>query len=259
MSYGFIITRHVRSETTNKYWNHCIGCIRKLYSHLHHKIVVIDDNSDPTFLKAEDDFTNVEYVQSEFIGRGELLPYYYFFKNHYFDSAVILHDSVFFHKKINFSKLSLGVLPLWHFSEIKTENLDNVLRLSQHLTNNWDVQRTITKSKYEVLSMSGNFGGDVFGCFGVQSYIKYEFLAALQAKYGIFNLLGVVKTRKDRCCLERIFGIIFNLECTSLKQYKSLMGNIFTYCKWGYAWEDYVNDVRLRKKTKPVVKVWTGR
>ena len=27
-SYGFIITRHVNSEKTNKYWNKCVRCIR---------------------------------------------------------------------------------------------------------------------------------------------------------------------------------------------------------------------------------------
>ena len=41
--YGFIITRHVNSELTNKYWNNCIQCIRRVYPY--RKIVVIDDNS----------------------------------------------------------------------------------------------------------------------------------------------------------------------------------------------------------------------
>ena len=30
-TYGFIITRHVNSEKTNKYWNKCVKCIRTFY------------------------------------------------------------------------------------------------------------------------------------------------------------------------------------------------------------------------------------
>ena len=44
MDYGFIITRHVNSEKTNKYWNNAIICIRTFYPQK--KIVIIDDNSN---------------------------------------------------------------------------------------------------------------------------------------------------------------------------------------------------------------------
>ena len=39
--FGFIITRHVNSPTTNKYWNQCVKCIRTFYPFV--KIVIIDD------------------------------------------------------------------------------------------------------------------------------------------------------------------------------------------------------------------------
>ena len=47
--YGFIITRHVNSEITNKYWNHAIRCIRRFYPY--RKIIIIDDNSNQLFVK----------------------------------------------------------------------------------------------------------------------------------------------------------------------------------------------------------------
>ena len=75
-NYGFIITRHVNSAKTNKYWNNSIRCIRRFYPYK--KIVIIDDNSNLEFLTAENDNTNVEFIQSQFCGRGELLPYYYY-------------------------------------------------------------------------------------------------------------------------------------------------------------------------------------
>ena len=96
-NYGFIITRHVNSEKTNMYWNRCVRCIRTFYPLK--KIVIIDDNSDQSFVKDEFNYRNVIHIQSEFPGRGELLPYYYFHKNKFFENAVIIHDSVFFHER----------------------------------------------------------------------------------------------------------------------------------------------------------------
>ena len=78
VNFGFIITRHVNSLKTNKYWNHCIKCIRSLYPL--RKIVVIDDNSKKEFLSADFQYKNVEIVETEFHGRGELLPFYYLLK-----------------------------------------------------------------------------------------------------------------------------------------------------------------------------------
>jgi len=102
-SFGFIIIRHVNSEKTNKYWNHSIKCLRRLYPFI--KIIIIDDNSNYNYVKEDFNYKNVETIRSEFKGRGEILPYYYYFKNKYFDNAVIIHDSVFFHKRVDFNKL----------------------------------------------------------------------------------------------------------------------------------------------------------
>ena len=77
-NFGFILTRHVNSMTTNNYWNQCIRCIKRFYPST--KIIVIDDNSNYDFVKADYDYKNIEIIQSEFKGRGELLAYYYFYK-----------------------------------------------------------------------------------------------------------------------------------------------------------------------------------
>ena len=113
-SFGFIITRHVNSEKTNRYWNHNVKLLKTLYPLI--KIVIIDDNSDHNFVKPEFSYKNVEVIHSEFPGRGELLPYYYFLKHKFFTNAVIIHDSVFLHKRINFERLNgINVMPLWFF------------------------------------------------------------------------------------------------------------------------------------------------
>ena len=252
--YGFIITRHVNSEKTNKYWNKCVRCIRTFYPL--RKIIIIDDNSNQNFIKSDFQYSNIEIIQSEFPGRGELLPYYYFYKNKYFDNAVIIHDSIFFHKRINFEKLvGVKVLPLWHF-EADKENISKTMIISNRLSNQTEIQKKLSLNE-NILSLNHH---KWYGCFGVQSFINYNFLRYIEKKYNIFNLLSIVKNRQDRCCLERIFGAIFYTEENhNLTKMKSLFGNIFNNQKWTYSFDEYENDVNQKKISKVVIKVFTGR
>jgi hypothetical protein len=252
-SFGFIITRHVNSEKTNKYWNHSVKLLRTLYPF--RKIVIIDDNSNYNFVKSEFDYNNLQIIQSEFPGRGELLPYYYFLKYKFFDNAIIIHDSVFFHRRINFEKFNgINVLPFWHFHSDK-ENLDNTKRILMNLKNNGVIYNKISKE----LNLLGMNTDKWYGCFGVQSYINLGFLQQIENKYGITNLISAVKCRADRCCLERIFGTIFFTESPKLFNKKSLCGDIMKYQKWGYSYDEYMKSLNKGIITRVVVKVWTGR
>ena len=254
-NFGFIMTRHVNSATTNNYWNQSIRCIRRLYPDT--KIVVIDDNSNYTFVKGDYEYQNVEVIQSEFKGRGELLAYYYFYKNKFFENAIIIHDSIFIHQKINFDRLrGIDVLPLWHFKQ-DMENIQNSLHLISRMKNTYSIQSNLSLNGLVVLGRKHEWAG----CFGVQSYIKHDFLVKITDKYNLFALLEKVKSRSDRCCLERIFGIIFNLESVITKKQKSLFGNIHQYNSgFDYSYEKYKYDLMVKKKLpKGIIKVWTGR
>ena len=264
MTFGFIILRHVNSEKTNKYWNESVRCIRKLYPFK--KIVVIDDNSKQEFVKPDFEYTNVQYIQSEFPQRGEILPYYYFHKHRFFDNAIIIHDSVFIQLRFNFDLFNkIKVLPLWHFSGSRDENYTNSLHLTRVLKNNYKIQENLKGAKTkEFVTLGMNNTTNWYGCFGVQTYINYEFLNYIQTKYNVFNLLKVVKNRTDRCCLERIMGVIFSLECPELNYLHSLLGSIQHYSKgeysWGYTYEQHRRFVdKYNKSIVPYVKVWTGR
>ena len=253
-SYGFIITRHVNSEKTNKYWNHAVRSIRRFYPF--RKIVIIDDNSNQHFVKAEFEYKNIQIVNSEYPGRGELLPYYYFHKNKYFNNAVILHDSVFFHKRIHFEKFSkVKALPFWHFDHTidLDKNIANCMRLSKYLNNANVIRKKIAYHDTNVLKPEQTW----HGCFGVQSYVNYNFLSTIQTKYNIFQMLDGVLTRTDRCSLERVMGIIFHIESPMLYKYPSLFGTIFDHQKWGYSYDTYCKE--YKSIDKPLVKVWTGR
>ena len=252
MTYGFIITRHVNSEQTNQYWNHAVRSIRRFYPF--RKIVIIDDNSNQTYVKADFEYKNLQIVQSEYPGRGELLPYYYFYKNKYFPNAVILHDSVFFHKRIHFEKLNqMKFLPLWHFN--LSENVNNCKRISKCLNHAASIEFKLEMDSLDIFSFKP---ADIwYGCFGVQSYINYEFLSHIQNKYNLFRLLNCVLTRTDRCSLERVMGVIFHLELPKLYKYPSLLGDILKYQTYGGTFEEYCAN--YKKIRKPLVKVWTGR
>jgi len=261
MTFGFILTRCVNSELTNKYWNECIKCIRRFYPI--ERIIVIDDNSKQEFIKADFEYNNVEIVQSEFPQRGELLPYYYFHKFHYFDNAVILHDSVFIHRKIAFKSLensNISVIPLWHFEKYKGHNPNNTKRIASYLKNNKYVLNKInmeqtTSLNFNLVSSQNNWNG----CFGCQSFINYNFLHFLQNKYNLFKLIDAVRNRDDRCCLERIMGLLFHLEYPQITKRGSILGSIIKHNKWWYTFNNYIDDKQARKLTNPVIKVFSGR
>ena len=250
--YGFIITRHVNSELTNKYWNNNVKQLRKLYPF--RKIIIIDDNSNYNYVKPEFNYENIEIIQSEFNGRGELLPYYYFLKYKFFKNAVIIHDSVFIHKRVNFEKLNgINVMPLWHFNSDQ-ENILNTKRIIKHLKNYQNIESKL--SHEQIIGMPRD---KWYGCFGVQSYINLNFLENVERKYGITGLIQSVNCRADRCCLERIFGCIFFTEYQIMLKRKSLLGDIMKYYKWGYTYDEYTRDLKKGIVVAPIIKVWTGR
>ena len=251
-NFGFIITRHVNSVKTNKYWNHSVKLLRTFYPLK--KIVIIDDNSNYDYVNSEFEYKNLHIIQSEFHGRGELLPYYYFLKYKFFQNAIIIHDSVFFHMRINFEKFNgINVMPLWFFNSDK-ENVENTKRISSYLNNSIRLDSKLNKD----IIILGLPTDKWNGCYGVQSYINLSFLSSIQDNYNIINMIHAVKCRTDRCCLERIFGLIFCTEIPKLFK-KSFFGDIMKYQKWGYTFEEYMIDLEKGTVPKHVVKVWTGR
>ena len=253
-SYGFIITRHVNTEQTNRYWNQCVKLIRTYYPF--RQIIVIDDNSNKDFVKADHAYKNITFIDSEYPGRGELLPYIYYLKYKWFPNAVIIHDSLFVHRRIPFETFSVPVIPFWHHIYDK-ENLDNLLRIGSALTNNNTIIKKLKGTDINILGMKKD---TPVLCFGGQSYIKLDFLQLLQKKYNITNLVNVIKNRKDRCALERILGLLFCEEYPKLIKISSLFGDILKQKRtFNYTFDDYNNDLKQKKVLYPFVKVWTGR
>lgn len=231
-SIGFIMLRHVNSELTNQYWIHSYECIRKYYPENH--IIIIDDNSDYKYI------TNVtlyktSIINSEYPKRGELLPYYYYYlQTKLFDIAVIIHDSVFINKYIDFHVDTYRLL--WEF-EHDWDQIEDETRMV-HLFHN-----------KELLDFYENKKGWK-GCFGSMTIISHDFLQKIYKKYDLTLLLNCITTRYNRCSFERVIACILQKE----ESQQTLLGDIHSYGKHGIRFHEKNINHHL-----PIIKVWTGR
>jgi hypothetical protein len=240
MSLGFIILRHVSSEEHNKLWIECYDCIREFYPL--NKILIIDDSSNYEFVDTKKILSNTLLIQSEFPGRGELLPYYYYHQNKLFERAVILHDSVFIKHYINFGDENRFI---WSF-ENHWVHFYNYDKLIENL------------NKKEILINMFNNKQLWKGCFGVMSVISHNFLCDINSTFNLFNLIQHITCRDDRMSLERLFAVIFTLcNINYNKETTSIFGDIHSYCTWGESYDIYKS--KNKENLPPLVKVWSSR
>jgi len=232
---GFIILRHVDSDSTNKYWVQCYQRIRKYYPE--NAILIVDDNSNHDFITNEALYKTT-VVASDYPGRGELLPYYYYLQHNLFDTAVILHDSVFINKCIDFRVETYQMI--WDFDhDPQWDQAD-------------DVTRMLTLFNDDEIVAFHNDRHLWKGCFGGMTVIKHAFLKHINAKYDLRLLLDVVRNRYNRCSFERVIACLLQKEAPTT----TMFGDIHTYCRWGTTISE-INSVEV--SALPLIKVWTGR
>ena len=242
--FGFIILRHVDSMKTNAYWQECYHCIRTIYPT--NKIVIIDDDSNPVYLTSIP-MTHALIVESEYKKRGELLPYYYYLQNKWFENAVILHDSVFIKSDIVSKYVSMKVpyKMLWHFTTHDYDDDACILQLLLSLNNSNKLLEYYHRKIWN-------------GCFGGMLVINHDFLLHLNNKYNISALLSKITRRDDRIAFERVIACMVQYE--NINMHFGILGDIGRYCKWGYSFQEYMRDKdKLDTYTYPFIKVWTGR
>jgi hypothetical protein len=230
-SFGFIILRHVNNELTNKYWIKCVNSIRQYYPE--NNILIIDDNSNYEYI-TEETLYKTTIINSEYPKRGELLPYYYYLQNKLFNTAVIIHDSVFINKYINMSVDKYKLL--WDF----THNWDQIEDETRMINVFNDLE---LKEFYENKNLWT-------GCFGCMSIITHDYLTYINNKYDISKLLDCVLNRNNRSSFERVIACLLQKEGNK----EILLGNIHNYCKWGVTFDEIDNYSHL-----PLIKCWTGR
>ena len=220
------------NEETNKYWIHSYNCIRRFYPENH--ILIIDDDSDYQYI-SEKKLYKTTLQQSEYPRRGELLPYYYYLKNKFADTAVILHDSTFITKYIDFTFSKYKFL--WHFNH-NWDQIDDETTMIQIFNNNNLLHFYKKKNLWR-------------GCFGGMTIISHEYLESVNAKYELRLLLNLVLTRYNRCSFERVIACILQKEHRNV----SLFGDIMGYVPFGSV--TFTNKDLY--KHLPIIKIWTGR
>lgn len=239
MSVGFIMLRHVNNTETNKYWIHCYNCIRKYYPE--NKILIIDDNSNYKFVTNEKLY-ETHIINSEYPKRGEILPYYYYLHNKLFDSAIIIHDSVFVNKYVDLSVKKYKLL--WEF-EHYWDQIDDETKMI-NLFNDSEL-----KQFYEKKNLWK-------GCFGGMSIITHDYLTFINDKYDISKLLDSILNRYNRMSFERVIACL--LQKNGDKE--TLFGDIFNYVG-RIGKEKIPNKLSFKDKDKynhlPFIKIWSGR
>ena len=228
---GFIILRHVNSEKTNLYWQLCYDSIRKFYPE--NDIIMIDDNSNYAYITNKELY-KVKIIQSEYPGRGELLPYYYYLSNKLFDIAFIIHDSVFIQKHLDLHVDKYKIT--WDF-----EHKWDIIPYETMMINLFKDENLLNFYQNKSLWV---------GCFGGMTTITYDFLMQVNNKYNLRLLLDVILTRTKRKCFERVFACLLQIEAPQT----TMLGNIHKYIRWGTTYHD-----RHKYPDHPLLKVWTGR
>ena len=235
---GFIILRNVNNSTTNHYWKECYRCIRQFYPK--NRILIIDDNSDYSFV-TDDYLDNTMIIRSEYPKRGEFLPYYYYLKTNFCETAVFLHDSVFIKKYINFEVGTYKML-----LEFGKPNMDNEIQeqyILLNALNNKKLNEFYNKKDTDLWK----------GCFGSMTVIKYSYLKSIDSEFRISSLIPHITTRHLRCAFERIIACLLQVNVMET----SLFGDILKYCNWGLNYHQYLKQEY--DKNLPLIKVWTGR
>ena len=250
---GFILTRHVTSRCirANRYWKEAIRCIRRFYPD--NMIMIIDDGSEKECITMDGMdaamLLNCMFIRTEIPGAGEMLPYYYMNKYRLFETAVILHDSVFLQKPLEEAIVETRTaIFLWHFTRhqydiasIETGMMIRALHNHESLVNFYYKKHLW------------------MGCFGVQSVITQSFLNRLEEKYNFLALVHQVHNRTERSCMERVVACIMTYEEPMLFAEPSVYGDIYEYTRWGYSIEEYLRDGENGTLSLPAVKVWSSR
>jgi hypothetical protein len=232
---GFVILRHVSSDKTDQYWKRCYDSIRALYEH--EPILIIDDSVDKSHVSPHETH-NTTVIDSEYTGRGELLPYIYYFRHKISERAVFLHDSVFLTRRVPYQS-ALAYQHLWNFE-------------TERFAFNPESEAAMLASCDAKLLPLYADKGRWKGCFGCMTVIRHDLLSSMHQKYDIMSLTALVKCRSDRMAFERAVACILR-SLVSVSP-PAVYGDIHAYCPWGITFENAGSYVHL-----PAIKVWTSR
>lgn len=232
-NFGFIIPTYVTTETHKIVLRECLRKIRLYHAN---PIVLINDHSPLDISEIQKEFANVSIESSMIKGAGEMNPYLHFYAHKYFDTAIILHDSMHLNKPlervdsiqdIKFIRYFTNHIFHWNLiQEPKTyyneqhgiivhddliiHLLKRILSEKNKLFLNFCLERYAQKKQW-------------VGCFGIQTIITHNFLKELHNKTNILDFATITNNRRSRCAMESIFA----LACHYLRDTEYLKNNAY--------------------------------
>lgn len=248
--FGAVILRHVNSHVTDLYWKRAYKAIRQFHCDM--PIMIVDDSSDKMFLQEDIVLTHCTVIYDyDHKGRGELLPYWYFYRLRPFDRAIILHDSTFIQAPITCNLHEKeGIQFLWTIPHFFDDSIQKELH---------ELIDVLPEADREnVRSMYYHSKCDWTGLFGVMSVVDWEWLEEVAQRYDLFDRwFPIIKNRQYRSALERAFGLIaYHHLRTRVRS--SLFGGIQQYIRWGVTFMEYLTN-EAAYHAYPIMKVWSGR
>lgn len=242
MKHTFVILRSVQTEENG--WFKCYQSIREYYSE--HFIVIIDNLSNPLFLRNRHELKDerlkiIFYAEN---ASGELLPFWYFWKEKWSEYMIFLHDSMYLNRPIELKEQDIM---FWHFdakhgkTPLEMQIRYMLTQLKKHTT----LLNTFESDKWT-------------GCFGSSCILSWNTVHTFATEYDLFNLLPIIVSRTRRKCLERIIGILFHLEVNGGKD-NSYFGSVSKCPYFGYIKPNEENKIMKWNKLYPITKCFQGR
>jgi len=237
---NFVFMIVVHRTSAFDYITKSVGYIRKVYPDS--IIYVIDDKSPIPVTKS--DIPGVHIITSEFKGAGEVLPYYYFWKQNLGTKMIMFHDSIFVYDKI---PLESTVAFKQLFSAQHTWDRGTYSEIVRLLSN--------MKRSDELLKRYNN-NKEWNVVFGVMGICTWDFLNKIEKDFDAMTILSThVSTRKHRMAVERVMGVLASFYVSENES--SIFGDIHKY-GWGLTYQQLINKEK-NNKSRRLEKVWSGR
>ena len=228
-SIGFIIPTKIDNIHVLERVKTNLSSIISLYPS--NKIVLINDGSsenlDQLLLNKNITILNVPNGKQ---GKGEFLPYYYFYHNKFFDIAIIINDCCKALKRID--EISYDFEYIFYFNyhhgwgtSVCPDNVnrsktheDEILRILYRLDTEKSRKTSIINKYHDKHTWNC--------CYASMSIISHEMIKELCEKYDFDKLYDLISTRRDRMCLESIIGVYKGLSTKSITRNLALCGHM---------------------------------
>jgi hypothetical protein len=214
--FGFIIACCLRNDKHYQSFINCIGSIQLFHSE---KIVVIVDFTSNTDYvnRAINKYPSVIFEINTPEVPADMLCLEYFKNNKYFETAIIIQDSMYLIDKIDPSHVA-DISYIWHFTNHRIHwsfinepdtqfNKKNNIKTHDDLViyclNNFTTNNSFKTYALDLYYNKYNW----VGCFGLCCIITHDFVNKLHEDTGIFDITVNMTDNRLRRAIESVFSL----------------------------------------------------